>query len=121
MPAPRAVRAFFEWRWATAVALIAGALAFIALALLLIPTELDSVRVDSLQHATVEASAPSIPSQPVSSAQTVRPTPVPAPAAPPTVTEAEPIMPPARDLALDFSANIADRADRPQRSHEGSQ
>lgn len=40
MRAPRFVQEFFDWRWATCVVLIAAALAFVALALLLIPTRI---------------------------------------------------------------------------------
>ena len=36
------VSEFFEWRWAPCVGLTAGSLAFVALALLLIPTQFDS-------------------------------------------------------------------------------
>src|SRR6478609_8885356 len=40
MRVPRLVRDFFEWRWAPCVGLTAGSLAFVALALLLIPTRI---------------------------------------------------------------------------------
>ena len=38
MRVPELVRDFFDWRWAPCVGLTAGSLAFVALALLLIPT-----------------------------------------------------------------------------------
>jgi hypothetical protein len=40
MRAPQWVSDFFEWRWAPCVGLTAGSLAFVALALVLIPTQL---------------------------------------------------------------------------------
>lgn len=42
MRIPQLISDFFEWRWAPSVSLTAGSLAFVALALLLIPTELGS-------------------------------------------------------------------------------
>jgi len=42
MRAARIVRHFLEWRWAPCVALTAGALAYVGLAVLLIPSELGS-------------------------------------------------------------------------------
>jgi hypothetical protein len=42
MRAARIVRDFLEWRWAPCVALTAGSLAYVGLALLLIPNELGS-------------------------------------------------------------------------------
>ena len=48
MRAPRLVSDFFDWRWAPCVGLTAGSLAFVALALLLIPTRLGGApRADS--------------------------------------------------------------------------
>jgi hypothetical protein len=41
MRVPPMVSEFFEWRWAPCVGLTAGSLAFVALALLLIPTQFD--------------------------------------------------------------------------------
>ncbi len=41
MRAPQMVNDFFEWRWAPCVGLTAGSLAFVAFALLLIPTRFD--------------------------------------------------------------------------------
>ena len=41
MRVPPMVSDFFEWRWAPCVGLTAGSLAFVALALLLIPTRFD--------------------------------------------------------------------------------
>ncbi|MES1172858.1 MAG: hypothetical protein ABUL62_00925 [Myxococcales bacterium] len=41
MRVPPLVSEFFEWRWAPCVGLTAGSLAFVALALLLIPTQFD--------------------------------------------------------------------------------
>ncbi|HEY3253793.1 MAG TPA: hypothetical protein VGJ91_07590 [Polyangiaceae bacterium] len=41
MRVPQLVSDFFEWRWAPCVGLTAGSLAFVALALLLIPARLD--------------------------------------------------------------------------------
>jgi hypothetical protein len=41
MRVPPLVSDFFEWRWAPCVGLTAGSLAFVALALLLIPTQFD--------------------------------------------------------------------------------
>jgi len=41
MRAPQLVSDFFDWRWAPCVGLTAGSLAFIVLALLLIPTRID--------------------------------------------------------------------------------
>ena len=42
MRVPPLVREFLEWRWTPCVALIAGSLAFVGLALLLIPSQLES-------------------------------------------------------------------------------
>src|SRR4051812_4746134 len=42
MRAPPLISEFFEWRWAPCVGLTAGSLAFVALALLLIPTSFDN-------------------------------------------------------------------------------
>src|SRR5450432_324949 len=41
MRAAQIVRDFFEWRWAPCVALTVGSLAYVGLAVLLIPSELD--------------------------------------------------------------------------------
>jgi len=51
------VSEFFEWRWAPCVGLTAGSLAFVALALLLIPTQFDGAsslanETALLDHAT---------------------------------------------------------------------
>jgi hypothetical protein len=47
MRAPPLVSDFFEWRWAPCVGLTAGSLAFVALALLLIPVQFDGTAGDS--------------------------------------------------------------------------
>jgi len=47
MRVPQPVSDFFEWRWAPCVGLTAGSLAFVALALLLIPTRVGEPRAAS--------------------------------------------------------------------------
>jgi hypothetical protein len=42
MRVPRLISEFIEWRWAPCVGLTAGSLAFVALSLLLIPTQIES-------------------------------------------------------------------------------
>ena len=46
MRVPQMVSDFFEWRWAPCIGLTAGSLAFVALALLFIPTRLGGERRD---------------------------------------------------------------------------
>ncbi|HYP99492.1 MAG TPA: hypothetical protein VER96_12550 [Polyangiaceae bacterium] len=51
MRAPQWVSEFFEWRWAPCVGLTAGSLAFVAFALILIPTHFGEARVVSTLSA----------------------------------------------------------------------
>lgn len=130
MRAPRVVRDFFEWRWATCIALIAGALLFVLCALLLIPSELAPVRVDAVERSALETRAPirnalAPPSEAPASvaAVTANPEPVAAPraveVAPPVeATTAEPATP---SRAPDYAQNVEDRGDRPTRPRESSQ
>jgi hypothetical protein len=49
MRVPEVVSEFFEWRWAPCVGLTAGSLAFVALSLLLIPTQFGSAKVPTAE------------------------------------------------------------------------
>ncbi len=123
MRAPRVVREFFEWRWATCIALIAGALAFVVLALLLIPAQLEPVRVDSQRHAAIDETVPErahVESAPVLAPQPSPVVPVPVVAAPePALTADNAVAAPAAPVSPpDFKQNIVDRADRPTRPRE---
>jgi hypothetical protein len=62
MRTPQLISDFLDWRWAPSVGLTAGSLAFVGLALLLIPTELGSApaRVDNGSTPFV-AAAPTAP------------------------------------------------------------
>ena len=127
MRAPRFVRDFFEWRWATCIALIVGALMFVLCALLLIPAQLDPVRVDAMQRTALDASTVAPPSprvaarDPIAAVPVVAaPVPVAVPEPEPTITAAEPAPgnSPERATLPDFQQNIEDRADRPTRPRE---
>jgi hypothetical protein len=123
MRAPGWLRAFFGWRWAPCVALIAASLSFIALILLLMPTELGGAanRVDGSTSfvRTSSVEQPSAPPEParvaVAAALPSSEMPVVAPVnsaqLPPT--SAAPPPEPVRAQSWEFAANIADRGDRP--------
>ena len=51
MRVPQMVNDFFEWRWAPCVGLTAGSLAFVVLALLLIPARVGEPRAASMPYA----------------------------------------------------------------------
>lgn len=132
MRAPRFVHEFLEWRWATCAALIAAALAFVVLTLLLIPTQLGETHLDVATRAIATA-----PTAPENAARAVSPSGDSAPlnrnaasaprsgAAPDSrTTENEVIVEPngpplVVGSAPDFARNIADRADRPTRPKLG--
>ncbi len=122
MRAPRWFREYAEWRWAPTLALTLAALTFIALALLLIPTQV----VPAPNAATAGAefqTRPAHPAQPapLAASPVFEPRAFEEPRAnagalpavqlapPPATAE----NPPAAVSPPDFAANIADRADRP--------
>lgn len=123
MRTPRWLREFSEWRWAACVWLIAGALAFIALALWLIPTQLNvaapsaevtqALATCAPPRPTLFAASPAPPTPPAAVAQTAdtatppQPPVAPVPPMPPATVDAPAPTPP------DFAANNADRGDRP--------
>ncbi|MET0793950.1 MAG: hypothetical protein ABW061_20690 [Polyangiaceae bacterium] len=124
MRVPPLVSEFFEWRWAPCVGLTAGSLAFVALSLLLIPTQFDGSPALSFPnesamltrptavnppHALFGASLPSNvssmsrnsdPASPPSRPERVDPPPASQPAAPiqrgfsPILDRPEPLAPP---------------------------
>lgn len=58
MRVPQMLSDFFEWRWAPCVGLTAGSLAFVALALLLIPTRLGGKPRDFATPNSVDSPRP---------------------------------------------------------------
>jgi hypothetical protein len=114
MRTPRWLRDFFGWRWAPCLALTAGALLFVLLALLLIPERrAETPRIANAQSVFERARAlperaPPTPSVELASTRAPAPAPAPAHSEPPAVAAVPP----------NFAANIADRGDRPQRSLE---
>ena len=132
MRAPKIVREFFEWRWGACLALIVGALSFVVLALLLIPTDLGPVRAVDLQRAALEPAARAQQTSSSTRASTperfiVAANPAPVPASvraeeqPVPLVASEQTAAATRAVAPDFASNISDRADRPTRPHERSQ
>ena len=122
MRAPRWLKDFSEWRWAPFIALFGAALAFVALALLLIPTRFESTSRDAFAARSFEpgrvaepvqapfATSPSVQARDV--VQVVTPPSVPPPASEPVPAPAAAETAPNRP---DFVAHMADRADRPGR------
>jgi hypothetical protein len=115
------VRDFLRWRWAPCVGLITGSLAFIALVLLLIPAPTAVATRAALTFPTFDRPRAVLPPHAAFNASLARDA-VPEPAAHEQITEASAE---ATSTALvtsqthihvqpDFSANIADRGDRPQ-------
>ena len=64
MRAPQLVSDFLEWRWAPCVGLTAGSLAFVALALLLIPTQFDAAPSTPSSDSLASLDRPSAPAAP---------------------------------------------------------
>ncbi|MEI9941822.1 MAG: hypothetical protein WDO69_31800 [Pseudomonadota bacterium] len=128
---PRFVREFFEWRWAGWLALIAGALAFVGLTLLFIPTHFGGAHFDIAERASspVPTARAPLADPPVAASLLVAPAPLNAGAAPTALAHTVAELPaPANEVATEpseapqvvvsepaYALNIVDRGDRPTR------
>jgi hypothetical protein len=60
MRAPQILRDFFEWRWAPCVALTVGSLAYVGLAVLIIPSQIDGSAASA--NGATSLNSPPLPS-----------------------------------------------------------
>jgi hypothetical protein len=110
MRVPPLVSEFFEWRWAPCVGLTAGSLAFVALALLLIPTQFDgAASVAGLANETALLDrTPAVEPRAFLGASLPR-------TFPGVVRDSEQPSPPARHERMEASRGTSEEAAPPQR------
>ncbi len=122
MRAPSWLRDFVRWRWSSCVALIAGSLAFIAIVLLLMPTQSAVTARSATPLPKFDAPSVASPARVAFNASVAREV---APAVKPLDLPTTPVAPavapapiatslPGSGTQPDFASNIADRGDRPR-------